>query len=175
MYVINDIKDIECFKVKEKKSEQKGFKNMKVYVFKEDGHYADVVFKCFVPFLSKSFKPAAKMKYLNHVLGKNKKTRKEQDAVFFYARNVVFEEGGGVLDLTANNFSAKKDCTIRYLYISNSLKCENLKAVMVAAKDIDAENLEADTISAFKTLRAKKLVIGDTELFDVKSTGGLMQ
>lgn len=159
--IIEDIKEIEKYKILDEKVEEEYYKNVKIYDFTK---ICKVIFKCDIPLGFLNFLPELDMEEFDKNFGNPdcKIKYEPYDVYYFFAKNVVFEKSVNLHTLIAENVKIKGDSVIEFVDVSNNLKCNKIYSFKVFAKNIvanvvtvgDNNSFSFKTFS-FKTLKAK--------------------
>lgn len=156
MITINNLKELEKYKIKSEEINQNDIKNYYIYKFKENGKLADVTFNIEIPFgvsdLGKLIKED------EDILDSE---FEDVDCYEFVAKNVYANKNLRLGSLIAKSLIFKDSCEVQFhLDIKNKIQGANLccEFLPVICKDIDCDKIEAESIMC-KTLKAKTLVI----------------
>ena len=138
MITINNIKEIEKYKVGERPIEDPIIKSLTYYEFKENGKLEDVEFN-------------VNISLDNHV---------------FIANNVNMKKGGGLYLIQAKSLAFSGECNIEDIQIEDNINGDKLTCGYVSANQITCDELETEDIIC-KNVKVNKLGLGRYHLENV--------
>ena len=169
MIVINDIKDIEKYKIGEVPSKDNLYvKSLIYYEFKSDSELQDVEFNIRVPFSPLDLISKTKEFEIDDIDPFDVKYEITPiDYYIFIAKNVRMNKGGGLYSLQADSLLFNGTCDIEVMNILNSVKGDKLNAEKLYAKQIACSDIEVRDYIACKNIKAKNLILGKFYLQNV--------
>ena len=169
MIVINDIKDIEKYKIGEVPSKDNLYvKSLIYYEFKSDSELQDVEFNIRVPFSPLDLISKTKEFEIDDIDPFDVKYEITPiDYYIFIAKNVRMNKGGGLYSLQADSLLFNGTCDIEVMNILNSVKGDKLNAEKLYAKQIACSDIEVRDYISLKNIKAKNLILGKFYLQNV--------
>ena len=169
MIVINDIKDIEKYKIGEVPSKDNLYvKSLIYYEFKSDSELQDVEFNIRVPFSPLDLISKTKEFEIDDIDPFDVKYEITPiDYYIFIAKNVRMNKGGGLYSLQADSLLFNGNCDIEILNIKNNIIGDKLNTEKLYSKQVKCKDVEIKNDIACENIKSNNLSLGKFYLQNV--------